>query len=451
MFLRTPYRSGAGLRMRSWCSAFPAICALPVVVGLAAELNPPQPNPADPIDYIAWINETLGGAVKSNAADAYLAAYEKIERFEGDWGETLDGPWADNEAVSNWLDANRKGLKKFRKAAKKRACFFRLVAPEQRGDLSAGGGLISVQLPPLQTHRDAFKALIAEGYRDWHQGRQNTLPNNTLVILRSAHHLDRGLTLVGRLVGIYGRDLGYRALWNALRLSDDPDKLATRMVRKLEHADPPSSSFDEALLLERLCLWDLCQRLFTPGPRKGTYTISPATLRKFVQQDTITGADQQAFARIGYDETLREVNAYYDALERWFTSPYYLAQGQLGQLESTVRDSKNPFVKAFTASLARVRLLSERCTAERRATHLLVYLFVHHGKTNKFPQSLDELKASDLAELRVDPFSGRDFVYQTKGDSFTLYSVADNLSDDGAKHDPKWKDGDFVFWPVPQD
>ena len=54
-----------------------------------------------------------------------------------------------------------------------------------------------------------------------------------------------------------------------------------------------------------------------------------------------------------------------------------------------------------------------------------------------------------LAELRVDPFSGQDFVYQRQGESFTLYTVGDNLKDDGGRHDPRWADGDFVFWPRP--
>ncbi|MBP7933880.1 MAG: hypothetical protein KA354_04445 [Phycisphaerae bacterium] len=53
-----------------------------------------------------------------------------------------------------------------------------------------------------------------------------------------------------------------------------------------------------------------------------------------------------------------------------------------------------------------------------------------------------------MSKLRIDPFSGRDFVYKQRSKGFLLYSVAENLKDDGGKHDDSWKNGDFVFWPV---
>ena len=89
-----------------------------------------------------------------------------------------------------------------------------------------------------------------------------------------------------------------------------------------------------------------------------------------------------------------------------------------------------------------------RRTAWRRATHLIVHVYAHRAATGAFPDSLDELGGADLPELRIDPFSGRDLVYKRKGDSFTLYSVSEDLRDDGGRHHARWNEGDFVFWPV---
>ena len=111
-------------------------------------------------------------------------------------------------------------------------------------------------------------------------------------------------------------------------------------------------------------------------------------------------------------------------------------------------DTEKALVRMFIPSVRHPIEHDARYRAMRRATHLIVHLFAHHGKHGKFPESLDGLDAPDLKELRVDPFSGKDFVYKRQGDSFVLYSVASNLKDDGGKHGTKWEEDDFVFWPV---
>ncbi|MHC4610853.1 MAG: hypothetical protein ACYS7M_10970, partial [Planctomycetota bacterium] len=102
--------------------------------GVVADPKPPAPNPAQPVDYVKWINETLGGDIEDNAYEAYTDAYKQIAPFGGDWGDALDGPWSENQEVSGWLAANREGLGKFRVAARKRECFFPVQAPDAAGD-----------------------------------------------------------------------------------------------------------------------------------------------------------------------------------------------------------------------------------------------------------------------------------------------------------------------------
>ena len=64
---------------------------------------------------------------------------------------------------------------------------------------------------------------------------------------------------------------------------------------------------------------------------------------------------------------------------------------------------------------------------------------------------LDQVEVVDLGELRIDPFADEPFLYRRTGDDFMLVSVADNARIDHAKHDPYWRNGDFVFWPVQED
>ena len=50
----------------------------------------------------------------------------------------------------------------------------------------------------------------------------------------------------------------------------------------------------------------------------------------------------------------------------------------------------------------------------------------------EYPDSLKLLTANKfLKELPMDPFSGKPFIYKVKNGEFVLYSVCDNLKDDG--------------------
>lgn len=441
----------SGSETTSWrCGLWAVAWLLAGSAGAAAEPDPPPPNPAEPVNYIAWINQALGGDIKDNAYDSYLKAYERFTPFDGDWGETLKGPWSEDSNVSAWLAENRKGLTAFAKAAAKRDCFFRLELPEPTGDPRLDGWLLKVTLPYLGSHRTADKGLIAAGYRDWAKGRQKTLPENALLVLRSAHHLDRSPMLIGRLVGFASTALGYDALRNALALSDERDKLAAQLLPELREADPEPPPFSEAIRHERWYAWDFCQRVFVPGTHPATWTLHKRTIAALHDVGVpISRPAARAIAEIGYEATLSEITAYYETCEKWADMPFAQAKEHTARMRSMIDKSKNPLVKILAVDLERARVLHERLTAERRATRLLVYIFAHHGQTGGYPETLGALDASDLDGFRIDPFSGKDFVYRRQGESFTLYTVADNLEDDGGRHDPKWENGDYVFWPKP--
>ena len=86
---------------------------------------------------------------------------------------------------------------------------------------------------------------------------------------------------------------------------------------------------------------------------------------------------------------------------------------------------------------------------------LTLAILVHHHKTGKWPNSLDDidpsLKLKGLKTFRIDPHTGKPFRFEIRDGKPWLWSVASDGKDDNARHDPKWgegKDGgDFVFWP----
>jgi len=61
----------------------------------------------------------------------------------------------------------------------------------------------------------------------------------------------------------------------------------------------------------------------------------------------------------------------------------------------------------------------------------------------RMPSSLDELAYTLPESVFTDPYSGQPLVYIPGSDTFLLYSVGPNQTDNGGRHD--WRDGDIVW------
>lgn len=427
-----------------------ALLSLPAAQ--AVDWDPPKPNPKDPVNYVEWVNETLGKGIKHNAFDDYLAAYDLIKSVgKGDrvfGGNKLFG----GKGLSAWLRDSKKGLDLFRRATLENECFFRCELGEPIENPRVDQALILVMIPYLSKHRTVAKGMIAEGNRASRKGDQQVLVANALTILRSAQHLYRGPSVISRLVGISVAALAYEGIGDALDDSAEPAALASQLADELVAADPVHPPLSLQTRMERLMIRDLCQRVFEPGRRKGTWKLYGPMLKASGRR--FSEADGGKIRRIGYDRTLREVDKYFDAMDAWFETPFRsTGSGDRGKQsvpppDRIIRDTKNPLSKALLPSLSRFRSLHERITATRRATHLIVQIHVYRKNNGAFPDSLDQLDLPDLGELRIDPFSGRDFVYRPNGAQFLLYSFGANLQDDNGRHTNWLGDGDVVFWPV---
>jgi hypothetical protein len=416
----------------------------------AGEWNPPLPNPAAPVNYIRWFNETFGGRIKGeNAADLYQEAYQSYKPLQGSLDKQIQGPWSENLRVNDWLRANKETFAKFREASRMPIAFFRLEAPPHLGAVRLDNCLAQVPEDTLRVHRKIALGLIAAGYRAWERGNQKRAVKNALTVLRSAHHCNSVPTLANRLGG-YGACAAwsYYTIRNALHLADVRKPLLDELVPTLTECDPPPASLHEVCRFARLRSWDVCQRLFEPDPIDGTLKPYAPAARILLGMAGLSTEDRKRIAEIGYQGMLDQTNAYFDAVDAWLEVPYYQAAQASDQLEALIDQSRNPLAKKLWASVTELRLRDVKLAAERRATHLVVYLIRQRRKTGAYPDSLDNLKAPDLAELRIDPFSGRDFVYQRRGHDFVLYTVSVNGTDEHGKHDPHGEADDYVFWPI---
>ncbi|MGD8239776.1 MAG: hypothetical protein PVH68_14550, partial [Armatimonadota bacterium] len=78
-----------------------------------------------------------------------------------------------------------------------------------------------------------------------------------------------------------------------------------------------------------------------------------------------------------------------------------------------------------------------RTSSGRRGTQLLAAVELHRSRHGGLPGTLQELQSMKLQGVEAmsitDPLSEKPFIYRLNGDDYWLYSVGDNLTDDGGR------------------
>lgn len=132
--------------------------------------------------------------------------------------------------------------------------------------------------------------------------------------------------------------------------------------------------------------------------------------------------------------------------------PYWETKEELKNIE--VEIEKAPKEKTLLtyiipfASLVRTYLQEARIDAYLGAAELGLANRIYRAKHGKFVDSLSQLTPEILPSLPLDPFTGKDYIYRKKDKGFIIYSVADNLKDDGgiSQNEKKWQ-GDYdIVW-----
>jgi len=89
-----------------------------------------------------------------------------------------------------------------------------------------------------------------------------------------------------------------------------------------------------------------------------------------------------------------------------------------------------------------------RHTALANRSALLSALKQFRLQHNRWPDSLEEMNlADDAAQSLVDPLNGKLFQYENKDDTFLLYSLGSNGTDDGGTNDPSKEMDNIRIWP----
>ncbi len=89
--------------------------------------------------------------------------------------------------------------------------------------------------------------------------------------------------------------------------------------------------------------------------------------------------------------------------------------------------------RIITPVLDRARVAGVRADARIAGVRVLLALQAYRSRFGAYPPSLSIVEKRLGWKLPKDPFSGKALVYKPKARGFLLYSIGENLKDDGAK------------------
>jgi len=138
----------------------------------------------------------------------------------------------------------------------------------------------------------------------------------------------------------------------------------------------------------------------------------------------------------------------YDALTL-SAEPYYKVSDKIKRLEDGV--IKLPQKDAYFLKLSFPALL-KGCTQEARvnaylgATEIGLANRLYRSKYGKYADSLDQLAPEFLQKVPSDPFTGKSYIYTKRSKGFAVYSVDEDLKDNGGESQGFGGDKRDITW-----
>lgn len=122
-------------------------------------------------------------------------------------------------------------------------------------------------------------------------------------------------------------------------------------------------------------------------------------------------------------------------LEAQALLPYYESRGSLRLQERQIETlpwyafMSKLILGNFEAAFLKEAQLEATLLAARTGLACRLY----KSRNGSYPESLEALMPDILAEVPIDPFTGKPFVYRREGEGFIVYSLGSNEKDDGGR------------------
>jgi len=256
--------------------------------------------------------------------------------------------------------------------------------------------------------------------------------------LGAARSLEKEPLVASQLVRVACQALTVTALERLVNRIELTDKQLVELSRGLAVAEEHSSDSTRAFIGERcwgLSLFNMPSSKLLPFLADYRGHSSKSRLETNLR---VLALDLRRFAGL----TDREAIIYLDFMGDFIKANQRAIEGR-GEAVRTVINAKlesawkrDLFLSSLVPNLSRVGLINLRGMAHVRVARTVLAIQRYQLAAGKLPEVLEDLVPTYLEAVPMDPFDGRELRYEKLGVGFVVYSIGQDLHDNGGREQP---------------
>ncbi len=413
---------------------------------------PPKPDFKQNVNYVKWHAARVVCEGKPNAALSIRWPENTLEQrwlTSGLDPQSSDliykiiasgRPWSPKEfpSIKNRIDAWRPFMEDVRKASVD-SCIWppNIFEIKHLNDLDP---------PRVVAIRELGKALIIDAWVAGEEQGAGIVESCHTLIKVSAWAI-RQRNIMVPIASLKNCDMAYKHLLRAAHERRLDKHQLGRAIESLSEFEVTSAVATDDMLTEWARFYDILQFLYPDG------RFSSERGDKFLSDNkntSYTNLDENTNPRLAAELTGKLMNDFFQAAAGPISRR---TQRKLKKLASQIDGEPYAglFCSAYIETYPIYYSLLLRTEASRRGTLLALSILKYERENQGWPESLDELGIAKSSIARIDPYTGREFIFELRGGRPCLYSCGANGKNNNGEHDVKWyvddTKGDYVLLP----
>ena len=355
---------------------------------------------------------------------------ELRERAHIELRKAIRGPWSadDYPVIAKWLQANAKPLSMVISATRRPRYHFPFISD------SDPPILMDVVRPSVGIYRDIARAVAARAMLHAGEGRIDEAVADTLACHRLGRLLGQGARLVDKLVGVLAEGTASEASAALATGGKLTAAQARRFFAKLDALAPIPDVADAVDNSERFFVLDVVGM-----QARGSWTAR-------------YGYDGLKI-NVDWDELLRKLNYWYDMQVAAMRKPTFAERAAAAasfeaastkHIDALTRRGKwrlgrgnlgDSLFMILFCTFTDTRFKQDVTSMRFRLAMVAVALAACKAEKGGYPDKLSELEPGYFKKLPQDLFAEGPLTYRRVGKGYLLYSVGENMKDDGGKSD----------------